>query len=78
MLLVDEVQLFICGKKEATHQRMYGNNKWSLNPDHYLDLIYQRPMAFNSARPIRQWRVTWPESLNLLLSSFRDAQGDTK
>ena len=22
--------------------------------------------------------MTWPESLNLLLSSFRDAQGDTK
>ncbi|MBW1707936.1 MAG: IS21 family transposase [Deltaproteobacteria bacterium] len=78
LLSVDQVQLFVCGKKAAVHERLYGNNKWSLNPDHYLDLIYQRPMAFNSARPIRQWQPMWPEGLNLLLSSFRDAQGETK
>ena len=78
LLYVDQVQLFVCGKKLAVHQRLYGNNKWSLNPDHYLDLIYQRPMAFNSARPILQWQPMWPESMNLLLSSFRDAQGETK
>ena len=78
MLSVEEVELFICGKKVAMHHRLYGNNKWSLDPDHYLDLIYQRPMAFNSARPIRQWQARWPESLNLLLLSFRNAQGDTR
>jgi len=78
LLLVDQVQLFVCGKKLAVHERLYGNNKWSLNPDHYLDLIYQRPMAFDSARPIRQWQPMWPEGMNILLSSFRHAQGETK
>ena len=78
LLRVDQVEIFCTGKKLATHERLYGNNKWSLNPDHYLELIQQRPMAFNSARPIRQWREIWPESLNLLLKSFTTTQGETK
>ena len=78
LLRVDQVEIFCVGKKLATHERLYGNNKWCLNPDHYLELIQQRPMSFNSARPIRQWRQMWPESLNLLLKSFTAAQGETK
>jgi transposase len=78
LIRVDQVEIFCAGKKLATHERLYGNNKWSLDPDHYLELIQQRPMAFNSARPIRQWREIWPESLNLLLKSFTTAQGETK
>jgi hypothetical protein len=65
-------------KKVAAHERLFGNNKWCLNPDHYLELIQQRPMAFNSARPIRQWRQSWPPSLNALLERFCRAQGGTK
>ena len=74
----DRVEIFIGAKRVATHERSYGNNKWILNPDHYLDLIEQRPMAFNSARPIRQWRKSWPQSLNKLLERFCSAQGETK
>ena len=78
LLGVDQVEIFSGGKKLATHDRLYGNNKWRLNPDHYLELIQQRPMSFNSARPIRQWREMWPKSLHLLLKSFCSAQGETK
>jgi len=78
LLHVDRVEIFTGGKKLAAHKRLYGNNKWSLDPDHYLELIQQRPMAFNSARPIRQWRESWPESLHLLLERFCHAQGETK
>ncbi|MBU2054717.1 MAG: IS21 family transposase, partial [Proteobacteria bacterium] len=55
-----------------------GNNKWILDPDHYLELIQQRPMAFNSARPIRQWRKSWSQALHTLLERFCRAQGETK
>jgi hypothetical protein len=72
------VEIFIGAKRVAVHERSYGNNKWILNPDHYLELIQQRPMAFNSARPIRQWRKSWPQSLNKLLERFCSAQGETK
>jgi len=75
---VERVEIFAGGKKLAVHERLYGNNKWSLLPDHYLDLIQQRPMSFNSARPIRQWRAQWPESLNRLLATFCRFQGETK
>ena len=78
LLHVDRVEIFTGSQKLATHERMFGNNKWRLNPDHYLELIQQRPMAFNSARPIRQWRQSWPQSLHLLLERFCSTQGETK
>jgi hypothetical protein len=78
LLHVDRIELFTDGRKVAVHERLYGNNKWSLNPDHYLELLKERPMAFHSARPIRQWREKWPECLHLLLARFCDAHGVTK
>ena len=78
LLFVDRVEIFIYGQKQAVHQRVYGNNKWCLKPEHYLELIQQRPMSFNSARPIRQWRKNWPKSLHRLLARFCEAQGETK
>jgi transposase len=77
VLGVDKVEIFFGTKKLAVHERLYGNNKWSLIPDHYLDLLYQRPMAFHSARPILQWRQKWPEAFNTLLSRFCEAHGET-
>jgi len=74
---VDRVGLCHDGKKIGSHARVFGNNKWQLDPDHYLELLQQRPQAFDSARPIRQWRKSWPGSLEQLLSKFRTAQGQT-
>jgi hypothetical protein len=78
LLHVERVEIFSGGKKLAVHERLFGNNKWGLMPEHYLELIQQRPMSFNSARPIRQWREKWPESLHRLLESFCYSQGETK
>ena len=70
--------IFYGSKKIASHQRLYSNNKWSLDPEHYLELIQQRPQAFDSARPIRQWRKSWPICLERLLERFCQKQGSTK
>ncbi|MBU4235716.1 MAG: hypothetical protein KKI01_05215 [Proteobacteria bacterium] len=78
LLHVDRVEIFAGTKLLAVHERVFGNNKWCLNPEHYLELIQQRPMSFNSARPIRQWREHWPDSLHRLLASFCGSQGETK
>ena len=78
LLHVDRVDIIYGGKKIATHERLYGNNKWSLHPEYYLELIKQRLLSFNSARPIRQWRKSWPEAYNHLLTRFCEAQGETK
>jgi len=78
LVYVDRVEVFTGGKKLSTHERQYGNNKWCLNPHHYLELIQKRPMSFHSARPIRQWRESWPESLHVLLERFCRAQGESK
>jgi hypothetical protein len=74
---IDRVHLFHGGKKLATHSRVFGNNKWQLDPDHYLELLQQRPGAFHEARPIRQWRQNWPPALERLLARFQASQGDT-
>jgi hypothetical protein len=72
------VEVFYGNKNIAGHDRLFGNNKWSLKPEHYLELIQQRPQAFHSARPIRQWRSSWPSCLERLLELFIKKQGDTK
>jgi transposase len=78
VLHVDRVEIFYGSKQIAFHERLFSNNQWSLQPQHYLELIRQRPMAFHSARPIRQWRSTWPESLERLLALLIQKQGETK
>jgi len=75
---VDHVEIFYSSKKIAAHWRLYGNNKWSLDPLHYLDLISQRPQSFDTARPILSWRQSWPACLEELLDRFRKKQGETK
>ena len=74
-LSVERVDIFYNRKLVASHKRVYGSNKWCLEPLHYLKLIQQRPQSFDSARPIRQWRAVWPECLEKLLERFRDKQG---
>ena len=78
VLHVDRIEIFYGNKKIASHDRLYGNNKWSLLPEHYLELIAQRPQAFESARVIRQWRPNWPFCLERLLDKFCQKQGHTK
>jgi transposase len=78
VLHVDRVEIFYERKRIASHHRLYSNNKWSLLPEHYLELIAQRPQAFDSARPIRQWRKNWPCCLERLLDKFCYKQGHTK
>jgi transposase len=74
---VDRVDLYYESKKIGSHARVFGNNKWQLDPDHYLELLQQRPQAFDSARPIREWRKRWPESMEQLLKKFQASQGVT-
>ena len=78
VVYINQVELYCGGQKIAAHKRVFGNNKWQLDPMHYLDLIHQRPQAFDGARPIRQWRKDWPQCLEALLKRFRQKQGDTK
>lgn len=75
---VDRVEIYADGKRLAVHERLFANNKWSLAPEHYLELIQQRPLSFAGARVIRQWRDHWPQSLHKLLANFCRMQGETK
>jgi hypothetical protein len=78
LVSIDRVRIFHDGREIASHKRVFGNNKWVLDPDHYLDLLHQRPGAFVTARPIKQWRPLWPENHERLLERFEAAQGSSK
>lgn len=51
----------------ARHPRNYGNRQDILDPLHYLPLLEQRPGAFEHAKPLRQWRESWPPLYEELL-----------
>lgn len=76
-LSIDRIEIFYGGKKIASHERLFGNNKWQLNPQHYLELIRRKPGAFESALVIRQWRPSWPPCVEKLLERFKEKQGET-
>jgi transposase len=78
IVYVDRVEIFQGSQKIACHGRVYGNNKWQLDPFHYLELISRRPLAFGAARPILQWRQHWPASLEELLKRFSEKQGSSR
>lgn len=56
----------------ATHPRCFGREQDILDPLHYLDLLKQRPGAFDHAVPIRRWRATWPPIYETLLTTLRE------
>lgn len=66
----ERIVIFHRTSKIASHQRLFSNNQWQLNPDHYLELIRERPLAFHSARAIKNWRQEWPAEMEELLSRF--------
>ena len=74
----DRVRIYCDQKRIADHPRLFSNSKWQLDPQHYLDLIAERVGAFDSARPIRQWRKTWPVQYERMLSILRKRLGDNK
>jgi hypothetical protein len=76
-LWIERVEIFCEGKKISSHERVYANNKWQLEPQHYLEILRQRPGAFESSRVIQQWRATWPKELESLLEQFRQKQGES-
>jgi len=67
------VEIYRPGEKEplAVHPRSYGHQEDIFDPLHYLPLLEQRPGAFNHARPIRQWRTTWPAVYETLLGRLQ-------
>jgi hypothetical protein len=55
----------------AEHGRCYAKGQEIIDPLHYLDLLSQRPGAFEHAKPIRQWRSHWPPIYERYLAELR-------
>lgn len=55
----------------AAHPRCFGREQDIFDPLHYLDLLEQRPAAFDYAAPLRRWRERWPATYETLLARLR-------
>ncbi len=55
----------------ATHPRCFSREQDVFDPLHYLNLLEQRPGAFEYAKPLRRWRKHWPNDYNSLLELLR-------
>lgn len=55
----------------AVHPRCYARERDIFNPLHYLSLLVQRPGAFEYAKPMRQWRESWPPIYEELLAHLQ-------
>ncbi len=60
----------------ATHPRCFGREQDVFEPLHYLDVLVQRPGAFDHAIPMRRWREEWPASYDTLLAELRERWPD--
>lgn len=71
-----EVKIYRPDEQEvlAVHARCYGHQQDILEPLHYLPLLEQRPGAFNHAKPVRQWRASWPAVYERLLNELQRQQ----
>lgn len=56
----DRVEITNGRKVLAAHTRCYGREQDILNPLHYLPLLERRPGAWDHAKPIQEWRQSWP------------------
>lgn len=78
ILTVNIVEIYANSKLIAVHKRLYNVNRWQVNPMHYLEVIYQKVRAFDNARPIVEWRQSWPQVYEEILSKMRQRNGETK
>lgn len=71
-----EVKIYRPDEKKAVavHARCYGHHQDILEPLHYLPLLLERPGALNHAKPIRQWRSSWPAVYEQLLAEMERRQ----
>jgi transposase len=60
----------------AVHERCYGREQDIFEPLHYLPLVAQRPGAFDYAKPLKEWRASWPAVYEQLLTQLRQQWPD--
>jgi hypothetical protein len=68
-----QIEIFGSQQSEpiAVHPRCYDRKQDILDPLHYLPLLVQRPGALEHAKPVRQWRATWPQVYEQLLARLQ-------
>ncbi len=72
------IELYDGTRKVAEHPRVFERDRWILDPLHYLKLLKRKPGAFDEARPILQWRESWPQAYEIMLDQLRIKHGESK
>ena len=75
-----EIHIFRQGEAQpiAVHRRSYDKGQEIIDPLHYLSLLKRRPGALVHAKPLRQWRATWPPVYERLLAALQTKWSDSR
>jgi transposase len=65
------VEILFGNEVIAAHPRCLSHEQDILDPLHYLNLLEQRPGAFEHAKPLRYWRKHWSQDYDRLLEALR-------
>jgi hypothetical protein len=70
----EEVVISWGGQVIARHRRRF-DETWALSPLHYLGLLKRKSGALERARPLAEWRESWPSSHEHLLRRWQERHG---
>ena len=68
---VDRIEISVGSELVAVHERCWERSQDRLNPYHYLSLLSRKPRAFAHARPIREWRESWPAVFDIYFDELK-------
>ena len=74
-----KVEFYYDGKKIANHERLHAQNGESLELDHYLELLWYKPLALSQSKPLRQARSRgqFSEKYDKLWLHMKERYGET-
>ena len=70
---IDEISITAADELVATHPRLWGKERVTFNPVHYLALLERKPGAFDAARPLERWEL--PDCFSLLRRRMEAERG---
>lgn len=79
-LYSNHIEIYQNGKLIATHQRCIGKKQVVTKLDHYLDLLYKKPLALRNSLPLKQMREQniWPKAFDNIWQALQERYGDNK
>lgn len=78
-ILPGEIEVWSENKLAARHRRSFGKGQERYELEHYLDVLLQKPGAFQGSKPLQQWRAEgrWTTEFDHFFESLKSRHGES-